>query len=141
MILTKTKEHVTNLEALFHHYGLSSTTYFGSKKSYKDDKILIASLSKCSTGFDMATASEEFDGINADVLILMTSIKNENLLKQTIGRVVGRAENPTILYFCDENSTQKKHINLNKAMIEKVKGEIAEVKYDGSVAGGGIVLK
>lgn len=141
MILTKTKEHVTNLEALFRHYGLSSTTYFGSKKSYKDDKILIASLSKCSTGFDMATASEEFDGINADVLILMTSIKNENLLKQTIGRVVGRAENPTILYFCDENSTQKKHINLNKAMIEKVKGEIAEVKYDGSVAGGGIVLK
>jgi superfamily II DNA or RNA helicase len=141
MILTKTKEHVTNLEALFHHYGLSSTTYFGSKKSYKDDKILIGSLSKVATGFDMATAAEEFDGVNADVLILMTTIKNENLLKQTIGRVVGRAPNPVIIAFVDENSTQKKHLSLNKAMIEKVKGEIIEIKYDEFIAGGGIILK
>jgi superfamily II DNA or RNA helicase len=126
MILTKTKEHAT---------------YFGSKKSYKDDMILIGSLSKVATGFDMATAAEEFDGVNADVLILMTTIKNENLLKQTIGRVVGRAPSPAIIYFLDENGTQKRHINVNKAMIEKVKGEIVEIKYDGSIAGGGIVLK
>jgi superfamily II DNA or RNA helicase len=141
MILTKTKEHVTNLENLFKHYDLPCTTYFGSKKSYKDEKIMIASLSKCSTGFDMATSAEEFDGMNADVLILMTTIKNENLLKQTIGRVVGRAENPTIVYFCDENSSSKRHHSINKSMIEKVKGEIIEIKYDGSVAGGGIALK
>jgi superfamily II DNA or RNA helicase len=141
MILTKTKEHVTNLETMFKHYGLPCTTYFGSKKSYKDDMILIGSLSKVATGFDMATAAEEFDGVNADVLILMTTIKNENLLKQTIGRVVGRAPSPAIIYFLDENSSSKRHINLNKAMIEKVKGEVIEIKYNGSVAGGGIVLK
>lgn len=141
MILTKTKEHVSNLEELFKHYGLSCTTYFGSKKSYKDDKILIASLSKCACGFDMATASEEFDGINADVLILMTSIKNENLFKQTIGRVVGRAESPTVVCLVDNNSTQKNHLNSNKAMIEKIKGTITTIDYDGSVAGGGVILK
>jgi superfamily II DNA or RNA helicase len=141
MILTKTKEHVTNLENLFKHYGMPCTTYFGNKKSYKDEKILIGSLGKISCGFDMATSAEEFDGVNADVLILMTSIKKEPLLKQTIGRVVGRANDPVIVYFCDENATQKKHINVNKAMIEKVKGKIIEIKYDGSISGGGIVLK
>jgi superfamily II DNA or RNA helicase len=141
MILTKTKEHVNNLETLFKHYGLPCTTYFGNKKSYKDEKILIGSLGKISTGFDMATASEDFDGVNADVLILMTSIKKEPLLKQTIGRVVGRSDNPTIIYFIDNNGTQSRHFNSNKTMIEKCKGEIKTIEYDGSVAGGGIVLK
>jgi len=140
MILTKTKEHVTNLEKLFKHYGLECTTYFGSKKSYKDARILIGSLGKISTGFDMATASEDFDGVNADTLILMSTIKKEPLMKQTIGRVVGRAEKPYVIYLIDENATQKRHFNETKAMIERCKGEILTIDYDGSVAGGGIVL-
>jgi superfamily II DNA or RNA helicase len=141
MILTKTKEHVTNLEKLFKHYGLPCTTYFGSKKSYKDEKILIGSISKMGTGFDSATASDDFDGINANVLILMTTIKKEALMKQVCGRVVGRAENPTVVYMIDNNGTQKRHFNSTKSMIERCKGEIVEIKYDGSVAGGGVVLK
>jgi superfamily II DNA or RNA helicase len=140
MILCKTKEHVTNLEKLFKHYGMECTTYFGSKKSYKDAKILIGSLSKISTGFDMSTASEEFDGVDADVLILMTTIKKEPLMKQTIGRVVGRAKNPAIVYFIDDNATQKRHFNGTKKMIEDVKGEILTIDYISNVAGCGVVL-
>jgi superfamily II DNA or RNA helicase len=141
MILTKTKEHVTNLENLFKHYGMPCTTYFGNKKSYKDEKILIASLAKCAVGFDAATASDEFDGINADVLILMTTIKKEPLMKQTIGRVVGRAIDPTVVYLIDNNSTQTKHFNCTKSMIERCKGSIKTIEYDSSIAGGGINLK
>lgn len=141
MILTKTKEHVVNLENIFRHYNMPCTTYFGSKKSYKDEKILIASISKAGTGFDASTASKEFDGINADVLILMTSIKKDTLLKQVIGRVVGRAKNPTVVYLIDNNATQKRHFNDTKSMIERCKGEILTIDYDASILGGGVVLE
>lgn len=140
MILTKTKEHVTNLEKLFLHYGILCTTYFGNKKSYRDEKVLIASISKAGTGFDAATASEDFDGINANVLILMTTVKKDTLLKQICGRVVGRAENPTVVYFCDENASQKRHINSNKDMIENCKGAFITIEYDSKIAGGGVIL-
>jgi superfamily II DNA or RNA helicase len=140
MILTKTKEHVTNLETLFKHYGLSCTTYFGNKKSYKDEKILIGSIAKMGTGFDSATAADEFDGINANVLILMTTIKKEALMKQVIGRVVGRAENPTVIYMIDDNASQKRHFNETKSMVECCKGTITTIDYDPKVTGGGIVL-
>jgi superfamily II DNA or RNA helicase len=140
MILTKTKEHVTNLEKLFLHYGILCTTYFGNKKSYRDEKVLIGSISKMGTGFDAATASEDFDGINANVLILMTTVKKDTLLKQICGRVVGRAENPTVIYFIDDNNTQKRHFNETKDMIEKCKGGIITLEYDPKVAGGGVIL-
>lgn len=140
MILTKTKEHVTNLENLFKHYGMPCTTYFGSKKNYKDEKILIGSLSKLSTGFDTATSAVDFDGINANVLILATTIKNKALFRQTIGRVVGRAENPVVVYLIDKNSTQTRHFNETKELVESCKGNITTIEYDETIPGGGVVL-
>ena len=140
MILTKTKEHVENLEKLFTHYGILCSTYFGNKKSYCDEKILIGTLGKLSCGFDTATASENFDGVNANTLILTTTIKKEALMKQTIGRVVGRAENPVVIYMIDDNNSSKRHFNETKDMIERVKGGIVTIGYDASVAGGGVIL-
>jgi hypothetical protein len=92
------------------------------------------------TGFDSATASDDFDGINANVLILMTTVKKETLLKQICGRVVGRAENPTVIYFIDQNQTQARHFNSTKDMIERCKGGIITIEYDSKVAGGGVIL-
>ena len=93
-----------------------------------------------STGFDVSTSAEEYDGMEADVLILMMTIKKEPLMKQTIGRVVGRAKTPTVIYFIDENGSQKRHFNGTKKMIEEVKGEIVTIDYVSNVAGGGVVL-
>jgi superfamily II DNA or RNA helicase len=140
LILCKTKDHVMNLEKLFKHYGMECATFFGNKKSYKDAKILIGSLGKISTGFDGATAAEEYDGVESDALILMATIKKEPLMKQTIGRVVGRAKNPSVIVLVDDNATQKRHVGGVKKMIEEVKGEIIIVDYNKDVAGGGIVL-
>lgn len=140
MILTKTKEHVENLEKLFLHYGILCATYFGNKKSHFDEKVLIGTLGKLSTGYDGATASKEFDGVNANTLILTATIKKEALMKQTIGRIVGRAENPVVVYMIDSNASQSRHYNETKDMIEKVKGGIVTIEYDEKIAGGGVIL-
>lgn len=140
IILTKTIEHVDNLMSLFSEHGVPSVSYCGNKKSYKDDKVLVGSLKKISTGFDISTTAKDFDGISADVLILAVSIKDENLLFQSIGRVVGRSSNPTVIYLVDKNPSQGRHFNGTKKRIEEAHGKIIEVEYDPSEIGGGVKL-
>jgi superfamily II DNA or RNA helicase len=140
IILTKTIEHVDNLMSLFSENEIPSVSYCGTKKSYKDDKVLIGSLKKISTGFDMSTTAKEFDGISADTLILAVSIKDENLLRQSMGRVLNRSENPVIIYLVDKNLSQSRHFNGTKKMIEEAHGKIIEVEYDPVEVGGGLKL-
>lgn len=140
IIITKTIEHVDNLMKIFKEQGLPCVSYCGTKKSYKDDKVLIGSLKKISTGFDISTTAKDFDGISADVLILTTSIKDENLLRQTQGRVVGRSANPTVIYMIDKNAAGKRHFTGTKKMVEEAHGKIIEVEYDPTEIGGGLRL-
>lgn len=140
IILTKTIEHVDNLMTLFSEQDISSVSYCGNKKSYKDDKVLIGSLKKISTGFDMANTAKDFDGVAADTLILAISIKDENLFIQSIGRCRGRALDPVVVSLVDKNPSQLRHFNGVKKIVEEAKGKIIEVEYDPSEIGGGLRL-
>ena len=140
MILTKTKEHVEALEKLFEYYKIPCDSLYGSKKKYTETRVLIGTISKISTGFDESTKVDNFSGVKIDTLILMTTLKKPTVLKQAFGRVVGRAENPRIVYLVDNNAVCKRHFNECKDLAERTKGEIVEFDYDSTIAGGGIVL-
>jgi superfamily II DNA or RNA helicase len=137
----KTKKHVDNLSYLCNHYGIEHDTLYGNKKKFLDKNVLIFSVSKTGTGFDLSAAlGDAFSGKNPDVLILMTTIKSIPKLKQVLGRVL-RSENSHFILLLDSNNVCKKHYRETKGMIVDSKGIIQEIDYDSSVRGGGVVIK
>lgn len=62
------------------------------------------------------------------------------MTKINFGSVIGRSENPSIIYLIDKNASQARHFNGTKDMILKAKGEIIELQYNNEVPGGGVVL-
>jgi superfamily II DNA or RNA helicase len=139
-IYCKTKKHVDNLAALCKHYGMDHDTLYGNKKKFDDKNILIFSVSKTGTGFDLSAAlGDAFSGKNPDVLILMTSIKSIPKLKQVLGRVL-RSDKPHFVYLIDQNRTTRSHYNQTKEMFVKAKGVIKEIDYDATIRGGGVVI-
>jgi superfamily II DNA or RNA helicase len=139
-IYCKTKKHVDNLSSLCKHYGMDHDTLYGSKKKFEDKNILIFSVSKTGTGFDLSAAlGEAFSGKNPDVLILMTSIKSIPKLKQVLGRVL-RSSSPHFVYLIDSNRIFKNHYSQTKEMFIKSKGVIREIDYNPEISGGGVVI-
>jgi len=137
----KTKKHVDNLSYLCKHYGIDHDTLYGSKKKFEDKNVLIFSVSKTGTGFDLSAAlGDAFSGKNPDVLILMTSIKSIPKLKQVLGRVL-RSDSPHFLQFCDRNSICTRHYRETKQMLIDSKGVIQEIDYNPTIRGGGVVIK
>jgi superfamily II DNA or RNA helicase len=140
MIYCKTKEHVENLSTLFKHYGMEYDTLYGTKKKLSEKKILLFSISKAGTGFDLsAYLGEVFSGVPPDVLILMSSMKSANKLTQVLGRVL-RSDNPTFIYLVDNNNVVKRHYKEAETLYKVAKASIIEVDYDSATPGGGIKL-
>lgn len=140
-IYCKTKKHVDNLAELCKHYGIEYDTLYGNKKKFEDKNVLIFSVSKTGTGFDLSAAlGDAFSGKNPDVLILMTTIKSIPKLKQVLGRVL-RSDKPHFVMLIDSNNVQKKHYRETKQMFIDSKGVIKEIDYDPTIRGGGVVIK
>lgn len=110
LILSARTEHVKKLkEMLLADPGVGSVdTFFGNKKGYKDSRVLIGTISKIGTGFDEKSACEDFSGKRINLVILATSIKDEGLLEQNIGRGF-RCEFPLIYDLVDKNATLRNH--------------------------------
>ena len=140
MILVKTKEHVEVLTEMFKHYGIICDSLYGTKKKYTESRVLIGTISKISTGFDESTKVDNFSGYKIDTVILMTTLKKHTVLKQAFGRVVGRAENPHIIYFIDENPVCKRHFTECKDLAKRTHGSILEIEYNPEISGGGIKI-
>lgn len=140
-IYCKTKKHVELLAQLCNYYGMDNDTLYGSKKKFQDKNILIFSVSKTGTGFDLSAAlGEAFSGVQPDVLILMTSIKSIPKLKQVLGRVL-RSDSPHFVYLVDTNRIFKNHYNQTKEMFVKSCAKITEIDYNPDIRGGGVVIK
>jgi superfamily II DNA or RNA helicase len=139
-IFTKTKEHVENLAALCERFNMPYDTLYGSKKKFEDKPILIFSVPKAGTGFDLSTAlGDSFSGIHPDVLIMMTTMKSIPKLKQVLGRVL-RSDNPNFVYLLDKNNVCKRHFNETKDMFIESKAKIYEIEFNSAIAGGGVVI-
>jgi superfamily II DNA or RNA helicase len=136
----KTKKHVDNLAELCRHYGIDYDTLYGNKKKFEDKNVLIFSVSKTGTGFDLSAAlGDAFSGKNPDVLILMTTIKSVPKLKQVLGRVL-RSDNPHFVLLVDSNNVCKKHYRETKQVFTDSKGTLKEIDYDSTIRGGGVVI-
>jgi superfamily II DNA or RNA helicase len=127
IILTRLTEHVNTLNCMFEEEKIESDTLFGSKKKYKNTRVTIGTIPKMGTGFDEASFCDDFDGINADVLIIMLSIKGWQIFEQIRGRVM-RSKQPIVIWLVDANSTCKKHFKGMQPWFDETNASIIHVK-------------
>jgi hypothetical protein len=136
IILVKLSNHVKILHEMFKAYGISTGTLFGKKSVYNDSTVLIGTMSKMGVGFDEENACEDFGGKKSDVVILMNSVTMWQAFEQFRGRVM-RADNSTVVWLNDDNSTTKRHLSNIKDWVIKTKGNIIKTKY----IKGGIIIE
>jgi len=125
LILTARTDHVNILKGVLTHEKVD--TFYGNKKSYKDSRVLIGTISKIGTGFDEKNACDDYNGVRIDLVILATSIKDESLLEQNVGRGF-RSENPIIYDVVDKNSILMSHFYARKKWYLSKNGTITVQK-------------
>lgn len=108
----------------------NSAPFYGNIKSFKDSRVLIGTASKMGTGFDESNSCSDYKGNPSDLGIITFTFKTEGPFIQVKGRVVGRCENPKIIYLEDENRISKSHMRLMRKWIEESGGTIYTHHYD-----------
>lgn len=129
IIMVRFKTHVPLLKNMLEEEDIKVDTLFGSKKKYSDSHVLIGTIPKMGVGFDEANACADYQGRPSDLLILMTSIADQDCYEQVKGRVM-RSNDPVIFYMEDNMGIVKRHIKNIEPWIEKTKGEVIEVSYE-----------
>jgi superfamily II DNA or RNA helicase len=107
LIVAEYQEHTTFLYEQFKNLGKSCDYLTGDKDTYEDSQILVGTKKKLGIGFDDINSAKNSNGIRINVLILVSTIKDESLLTQVLGRI--RDQNPIIFYLIDDNPTVKRH--------------------------------
>lgn len=133
IILTRLVDHTMVLYELISKAGISCDYMCGLKKSYKDCRVLIGTMSKVGTGFDQATCCPDFSGRRFDLLLMVAWIKKYQELVQYVGRVF-RADYPTIMHFVDDDSIYQSHWNKANAWYKKRGGVMSEVNIPNTEA-------
>jgi superfamily II DNA or RNA helicase len=123
LILTKLTDHTTILYNKFVELKESVDFLCGSKRTYKDSRILIGTVSKIGTGFDEENACDDFKGKRLSTAILACSFASEPLLYQNVGRVF-RHNAPTVIYLVDNDPTLKRHWDLCRRWFNNNKGVV-----------------
>jgi hypothetical protein len=101
------KPLTTLLQYYLHPRGISVSMYAGDN-TYQDTQIVVVSVGKAGEGFDpSALMRRQVKPYNK--LFMVTSFKSEPLLFQTMGRVVGRGQDPYVYDFYDDVKTSRKH--------------------------------
>lgn len=128
-ILTRLVEHAKWLSEQFVELGLSSTYMCGTKKRHKDVDILCGSFPKIGTGYDVATAADEYSGKPADTLILCHTVKSWQPFEQMKGRIMrcGADITPVVIWLSTTNSITKRHLTGLKSHIRKTGGKIVDI--------------
>jgi len=129
LILTRLREHVDILYKMIQQAGLKVDYLAGNKKNYSDSNILIGTISKIGTGFDEKNACKDFGGQRINMVILASSIKDEALLEQSVGRGF-RSEDPIIVDLVHDLGTLKSHWYIRRKWYLACGGEIHEIKLD-----------
>jgi hypothetical protein len=126
LILTWREEHALFLGEMFSKHGESVDTMTGMKKEYNDSRILIGTVSKLGTGFDEANVCKDYGGRRIDLLIMVGTMKDEDLLEQVAGRCF-RSDFPNIVYMVDNNEIAHSHWNVANDWFKSRNGTITEV--------------
>nr|QBK90581.1 MAG: A18-like helicase [Pithovirus LCPAC104] len=130
LILTSRKKHVDILFKRLTDLKKSVDYMYGNKKKYTDSDILIGTISKIGTGFDEKSFAENFNGFRINLLIIVISIKNVQLLEQCVGRCF-RSEFPNIITLVDDIGIIKNHFyRYAKNWYISRNGKIIEKNYE-----------
>lgn len=134
IILTKFIEHAHFLsEKIIRECGgIKVAVMCGSKvKSHVDEKVLVGTIPKLSTGYDMATAAINYDGVAADTLIVVHPIKQYQLFEQCKGRVMRTTAKKPVIYFFEIPGLKfsTKHILELEDYIVRCGGEIKKIDF------------
>lgn len=97
MFLTRETQHVKDLEKLFRARGIPCEQRSRTKKSYPDTPILISNTQLSGTGFDEASYCLNFNKLRIQVVVVMMSIADVQLLEQTCGRAF-RHPSPVMIW-------------------------------------------
>lgn len=125
LILTKEQLHVDVLADLISPHR-KVATMMGKKVTYEDSPVLIGTFSKISTGFDVATNAENYDGRPIDMVIMCVSFADENVICQSAGRGL-RAQSPIFYYYLDTSKVAENHWKVFRAWGRRCGGK---VEYD-----------
>lgn len=127
LILTALKDHAMLLYNNLTEINVSCDFLCGGKKGYHDSNVLIGTISKIGTGFDPATSCPDYKGSPFDLLLVVSSIKKEDMLIQNIGRIF-RADFPSVLHFVDDDEIYKSHWYAARKWYLSRNGTISEYK-------------
>jgi hypothetical protein len=130
MIMSRITKQPALLHSCFQQIGIQSATLYGQQETYSDSPVLLGTIPKMGTGFDEENFCSDFKGTPSDVLILTTSISEDNLplYIQVSGRAM-RSENPIIVYLVDEHNICKRHFKATEEWIRKTNGTIIEAYW------------
>jgi len=129
IIMVRYNEHIPILVMLLKEVGIEAATLYGNKEEYSDSHVLIGNIPKMGVGFDEANSCSDFQGRPSDLMILLTSLADQDLYEQVKGRVM-RSDDPVLFYFEDKLSIVKKHIDNRVEWIEQTKGTVIDFPYE-----------
>jgi hypothetical protein len=129
IIMVRYKAAIPILVRLLQEVNIEAATLFGNKEEYSDSHVLIGTIPKMGVGFDEANSCTDFKGRPSDLMILLTSLADQDLYEQVKGRVM-RSDDPVLFYFEDKLSIVKKHIDNVVDWIEQTKGVVIDFPYD-----------
>ena len=126
LVLTDRKEMIEQISTRLEKKDVEHDFLFGSKKKYKDTRILLGTWGKIGVGFDEKNACENFSGMRIDLVFLLFSTKQSWLVEQSVGRGF-RSEIPAVVDFIDAHPTSKKHFQIRQKWYVSKGGTVKKV--------------
>lgn len=106
LVLTKFKRQLNVLYKMMIDRGVDAVRLTGKASTHRDADVVIATIKKAYKGYDVANASESWDGRNFEVIISATDIGTE--IVQSFGRGF-RHSHPIIVDFCHNMTRLRQH--------------------------------
>lgn len=126
LVLTDRKEMIEQISTRLEKKNVEHDFLFGTKKKYKDTKILLGTWGKIGVGFDEKNACENFSGMRIDLVFLLFSTKQSWLVEQSVGRGF-RSEMPAVVDFIDAHPTSKRHFQTRQKWYKSKGGTVKKV--------------
>lgn len=125
LVLTWMCKHVSMIMEKLTENNIPAIDYFGNKKGYIDQNVIVGTLQKVGVGFDEIFLASEYNGKRISVVILPMSIKDLSFFTQAIGRTF-RSDSPTFVLFIDSHFICKSHWKQNLIWVNKHNVKIDE---------------
>ena len=111
LILSTRVEPIQMLCEMLTEYGIENDCIIQKKQRYRDSQVVVASEKICGTGFDEASAADNFGGRAFNMVIRYGAGKDIPQFRQNLGRAF-RSNDPIFILMDPDNVMIKKHNRL-----------------------------